>query len=149
MPELPSGLRLALSRKALFDHGGNWFDCPEGHFWYWTPDLDINPPPFEPDVEIIQDAKHASVPRNRVEVAKFIQVLEFSEGDQIFWRGEWLSTFPQFTSLNPADRTAWDACLDLDDTKAFLDDAISECQRLAKEGRTASGFPVLTSRRPD
>lgn len=149
MPELPSGLRLALSRKALFDHGGNWFDCPEDHFWYWTPDLEINLPPFEPDVEIIQDAKHAPVPRSRVEVAKFIQVLEFSEGDQIFWRGEWLSTFPLFTSLTPADRTAWDAWLDLDETKAFLDDAISECQRLAKEGRAASGFPVLTSRRPD
>jgi len=81
MPILPSGLQLALSCDALFDHGGNWFDCPEGYFWYWAPDPDImGPPPFDPDTEILQVAQPAPVPETREEVKRYIRVMEVEDG---------------------------------------------------------------------
>ncbi len=71
MPELPSGLKLIINRSALFDHGGNWFKCPPGHFWYWVPNEKINPPPFRTDRdEILQSAEYAPVPRNPEEVKR-------------------------------------------------------------------------------
>jgi hypothetical protein len=33
MPQLPSGLTLALFNGSLIEHGGNWFECPKGHFY--------------------------------------------------------------------------------------------------------------------
>ena len=77
MPTLPSGLHLGISRQALFDHGGNWFSCPDGSFWYWVPDPEMGPGPFPEGTEIIQVAQHAPVPISREEAKKFIQVLEF------------------------------------------------------------------------
>ena len=35
MPQLPSGLKLALFNGSLIEHEGNWFECPKGHFWFW------------------------------------------------------------------------------------------------------------------
>jgi hypothetical protein len=88
MPKLPSGKEFAIARTALFDHGGNWFDCPEGHFWYWIPDPDINPPPCDPDSAVMQAAEHAPVPETREEVKNFIQVLEMRPSGDFGWRGE-------------------------------------------------------------
>lgn len=57
MPLLPSGFKLEISRDALFDHGGNWFECPDGEFWYWAPDAQImRPAPYELGSEIIRSS---------------------------------------------------------------------------------------------
>ena len=143
MPTLPSGKEFGLSRQSLFDHGGNWFKCPDGHFWYWTPDLDINAPPFENGQEIIRDAAHAPVPRDHAEVGQFIQILYFLDDRHYYWRGEWLASFPAYEELDEADQEAWVAWLDLPQTKSFLDETISECERLAEVSRHASGQAVM------
>ena len=142
MPILPSGLQLALSRDAFFDHGGNWFDCPEGHFWYWAPDPDMGPPPFDPDTEILQVAQPAPVPETREEVKQYVRVLEIKDG-LYGWRGEWLSYFPKYMDLAEQDLAAWEAWLNRPETETFLDDTIAKCQRLADLSQNARGYAVV------
>ncbi len=142
MPELPSGLKLLINRSALFDHGGNWFKCPPGHFWYWVPNEKINPPPFRTDRdEILQSAEHAPVPRDRKEVKQYIRVLELLGDGTRLWRGEMLSTFPIYTNLDGRDVAAWTAWVESPDIQGFLDDTIQECQRLA-DGAAQARAPI-------
>ena len=143
MPTLPSGLTLALTRTALFDPGRNWFECPFGHFWYWTPDA---APPWEANPVILQSAKHAPVPTNREEVKEFIHVEQIADDNELIWNGEWLATFPRFIHLDRADIAAWKAWLEREETYRFLDETIAACQRLAENSQGAQGFAVLHSR---
>ena len=104
MPKLPSGIELAISKRALFDHGGNWFKCPDGHFWYWFPDPEMGDPPFDANDEILQVALHAPVPKDREEAKHFVYVLELDRNqNEIHWRGEWLAWFPRYTELDARD----------------------------------------------
>ena len=144
MPTLPSGLQFGISRQALFDHGGNWFSCPDGHFWYWVPDPEIGPGPFSEGTEIIQVAQHAPVPMSPEETKKFIRVLEFIDDTNYVWRGEWLDTFPKFRSLCSEDMIAWKAWVDSKNTKEFLGTTIAECARLAEVSRNVSGHAILS-----
>jgi len=143
VPILPSGLNLGIARNALFDHGGNWFSCPDGHFWYWVPDPDFPGPPFDIGDEIVQIAEHAPVPKTREETKTFIQVIEVLNEDKVGWRGEWLATFPEFTEIDDADWEAWTQWINRPETDGFLDDTISECRRLAEVSRKALGHAVL------
>ena len=145
MPTLPSGLHLGISRQALFDHGGNWFSCPDGSFWYWVPDPEMGPGPFPEGTEIIQVAQHAPVPISREEAKKFIQVLEFIDDTNYVWRGEWLDTFSKFQSLSDEDMIAWQAWIESENTKGFLDATIAECMRLAEVSRNVTGHAILSS----
>ena len=142
---LPSGLKLALSRDALFDHGGNWTKCPEEHFWFWAPAPELGPPPFDllADVEIMQIAEHAPAPKNREEVKAFIRVLEMRTDEKLGWRGEWLSTFPRYTNLSTEDIAAWNKWIESPETKTFLDEALAECTRLANLSHKAQGYVLL------
>lgn len=144
MPQLPSGLQLAISRDALFDHGGNWFECPAGHFWYWGPSEEMGEPPFSLEAEIMQKAEHAPAPRNREEAKRFLRVLEMRDDGKYGWRGEWLSGFPRYTELSNSDFAAWNAWLDRPETARFLDETVAECERLAEVSRRATGYAVLT-----
>ncbi|MDA0240639.1 MAG: hypothetical protein O3A84_11530 [Proteobacteria bacterium] len=143
MPDLPSGLNLAISRQALFDHGGNWFKCPDGSFWYWVPDPEIGPPPFDPDDEILLIAEHAPVPETREEAKRFIRVLEMTDDGKYGWRGEILSLFPRYTELDTRDLEAWNAWINRTETENFLDDTIAECQRLAVISQHARGYAMV------
>ena len=146
MPELPSGLKLAINWGALFDHGGNWFGCTPGHFWYWVPNKKINPPPFRTDREqILQSAEHAPVPRDRDEVKQYIRVFELLDDGTRLWRGEWLSSFPQYTNLDERDMAVWTTWVESPGNLEFLDNAIKECQRLADGAADACGLPVFHS----
>ena len=98
MPELPSGLNLAITRGALFDHGGNWFKCPDGHFWYWTPAPEMGPPPYDINDEGSSIAQHAPVPTSREEAKRFIQVAELNDSGMYAWRGELLFLFRDIQS---------------------------------------------------
>ena len=148
MPQLPSGLCLALSRDWLFDHGGNWTECPEGHFWYWTAAPEMGPGPFDPNDTILRSAEHAPVPTSREEAKRFILVLEKLADDNFGWRGVWLDSFPRFTALTGEDRAAWDAWMRTPATERFLDGTIEECERLAEVSRKAQGYIKLTSAPP-
>jgi len=143
MPELPSGLNLAISRLALIDPGRNWFRCPDGHFWYWVPDPELGAPPFELDAEILQVPEHAPVPSNRKEVKRFIQVLEMDEDGRYAWRGEWLSHFPRYTDLDEADLSAWLDWLDVPERTEFLNETIVKCEQLAEKAKRATGYAVF------
>lgn len=143
MPELPSGLSFAISRHALFDHGGNWFNCPDGHFWYWVPDPEMGPPPLDPDSEILQIAQHAPVPETREEAKHFIRVLEKRNDGKFGWRGEWLSLFPRCIDLDERDLDAWNDWINNPQSERFIDDTIAECQRLAEVSQRARGFALI------
>ena len=138
--QLPSGLQLAISRDALFDHGGNWFKCPEGHFWHWIAAPEMGPPPYDHNAEVTSIAQHAPVPTNREEVKLFIRVLELDNSGMYAWGGEWLSLFPRHIDLDDSDLAAWNAWIDRPEINKFLDDTIAECQRLAEVSKRASGY---------
>jgi hypothetical protein len=142
MPKLPSGLELAISRDALFDHGGNWSSCPDGHFWYWAPAPEIGPPPYEPGAEIMQQAAHAPVPKDREEAKKYLHVLEMRPDGKYTWRGEWLFEFPKYTKVDERDLSAWNEWLARPETDRFLDATVEECRRLADVSRSAQGYVV-------
>jgi hypothetical protein len=142
---LPSGLDIALSRDAIIEHDGNWFHCPEGHFWYWDVDVEImGPPPFPLGEEIWQAPRFAKTPATREDCAQFIRVLEMAENGLYGWRGEWLRTFPTFQELSSHDVTAWRLWLNEPHVERFLDDTIHVCTTMAEAARTASGWARLT-----
>jgi hypothetical protein len=148
MPELPSGLQLAISRDALFDHGGNWFTCPDGHFWFWVPAPEMGPPPFDLDAEIMQQAQHAPIPSSREEAKQYLRVLEMRPDGKYSWRGEWLSLFPRYTDLDDRDLAAWNEWINRPQTEQFLDATIEECRRLAEVSKNAKGYAVIQEDRP-
>jgi hypothetical protein len=146
MPLLPSGLKFAISRDALFDHGGNWFKCPDGHFWYWAADPEImGPGPYKPGQEIIRSAEHAPAPKTIEEAKKYIYVLESEEDGKWGWRGEWLQQFPSYRTLSAEDVAAWSAWLESSDIQDYLRETVNICQRLADDSRRASGMSVFSS----
>lgn len=150
MPELPSGLNFAITRDALFDHGGNWFNCPDGHFWFWVPAPVMGPPPYDINGEVETIAQHAPVPTNREEVKRFINVVEMNDAGLYSWGGEWLSLFPRYIDLDELDLAEWNVWISRPETIAFLDDTILECQRLAASSRRARGYAVVESaEKPD
>ncbi len=143
---LPSGLKLAISRDALFDHGGNWFKCTEGHFWYWTPDEQImGDGPYPPDSEILCSAVHVPVPTTTAEAQKYIYVLECEDGRNWGWRGEWLDKFPRYRRLATEDKAAWANWIASDEVQEYLQETITECQKLADLGRMARGMARFSS----
>lgn len=147
MPILPSGLKLAISDRALFDHGGNWFQCPEGHFWYWTPDLKImGPGPYQRNSEILQSAEHAPVPTSIEEVKKFVYVLECDENGDWGWEGEWLNEFPKFRKLSSEDAESWISWVESNDIQSYLLETIEKCKRLAELNSKACGFATFSSK---
>ena len=144
MPKLPSGIELAISKDALFDHGGNWFNCSDGHFWYWYPDPEMGEPPFDTNNEILHIAQPAPVPKDREEAKRFVRVLEIVSAQEKYqWRGEWLAGFPHYTELDARDLDAWIDWLDTPKIAAFLDSVIEECERLAEVSRHAIGYAHL------
>lgn len=143
MPKLPSGLELAISRHALFDHGGNWFSCPDGNFWFWIAAPEMGPPPYDLEAEIMQSAAHAPVPRSREKAKKYLRILEMCPDGKYAWRGEWLFEFPRYTALNEQDLAAWNEWLAGSEIGQFLDATIEECQRLAELAKHAQGYAVF------
>ena len=146
MPVLPSGLMLAISRDALFYHGGNWFKCPEGHFWYWIPDPDImGSGPYPPTATILRSAVHAPVPANVEDVKKFIHVLERVQEEKWGWRGEWLDQFPRYQTLTKEDRVAWDEWIGSTSIQSYRQETVVECQKLADLSHASAGMATFRS----
>ena len=140
MPVLPSGLSLALDRGRIFDHGGNWFTCPDGHIWVWVAAPEMGDPPYVPGGETSLAAVHAPAPVDVADVARFIRVLEQMPDGLYGWRGEWLDTFPRFTPMTGEDRAAWEAWLAEPRMRTFLAEAFETCLRLVDVCRRAQGY---------
>jgi hypothetical protein len=148
MPKLPSGLQLAISRDSLFDHEGNWFSCPDGHFWFWAPSPEMGPPPYDLEAEMTSHAVHAPAPEHREEAKKYLRVLEMRPDGKYAWRGEWLSEFPKYTKLDERDLAAWNEWLRGPGVDEFLDATIEECHRLAAISRSARGYAMFRGPEP-
>ena len=145
MPTLPSGLRLGISRDAIFDPGENWFSCPDNHFGYWTPDPEAGVGPFASGEEIIQIPTHAIVPSTTQEAQPYVRVIVLESETSFYWPGEWLSSFPKSIVLDELDLAAWQAWLASEQTTKFLEDTISKCQEFAVNGRGAQGYAVFSN----
>ena len=65
IPTLPSVRTLALSMNHILAPGVVTFTCPEGHFWFQKPDLDLSLRPYEPDADVFCDFAHAPCPTTR------------------------------------------------------------------------------------
>ena len=147
MPTLPSGLRLALWDNAIIEHDDNWFDCPDGHFWYSVATPEMGTPLFDKHEQIWTTPAHALAPRNREEAKQFVQILEMAEDGTGNWRGEWLADFPKYRTLSDADKLAWDAWLRTSEVDAYLDQVMQRCSQLAEKARDVRGYPVFRDRR--
>ncbi len=151
MPQLPSGLKIAISRHAILEPNREFFRCPEGHFWYQTPDLVINRPPFPRGAQIVMDFVHAPVPASRDEVKQYIHVLVGGDDGRFHWEGQLLSEFPRPGQLDDADREAWERWLASDTQQQFLDETIEACRVQAEANRENEGWVkvVADDRRAD
>ena len=140
MPQLPSGLKLAISNAAILEPSREFFKCPEGHFWYQTPDLAINRPPFPRGGQIIMDFAHAPVPENRDEVKQYLHVLVGDADGTFHWEGQMLSEFPRPGQLDEADHEAWNQWLNEDERLRFFDETIEKCRTQADGNRHNTGW---------
>jgi hypothetical protein len=120
----------------------NWYRAPEGHFWYWEAADDLSPP-FEPNRKIIAKAVTAPIPQNREEMARYIHVGVGLENGKFYWRGEYLSEFPQYGVLSEEDEQAWKEWLESDKARNFIDRAIVKCQVQAEINKDARGHAYV------
>lgn len=132
MPQLSSGTCIELSRAYIPTAETVSFPCPPipiGYFYQWVADPQTNTPPFKPDEKLFRRHKMARVPSNRDEVKAFIQVLIGRDGNEPYWRGDWLSEFPTTSELDAADQQAWESWLA--GQADYLDETIEICRRQA------------------
>ena len=139
MPQLPSGLEVIIANLAIVDLEGrqDWFCCPEGQFWFMTPNLTVSPPPYGPREEIQLDFLSAPVPNDYNEATEFVQVLIKDPVEGIFWRGDWLPDFHETYPLRGEDQKFWFGWLE--EKKDFLDHVISSAQMQSYKNRDLSG----------
>ncbi|MBW2271601.1 MAG: hypothetical protein JRH16_23885, partial [Deltaproteobacteria bacterium] len=134
MPQLPSGRQLAISHANVIAPGTHCFACPEKHFWYRTPDLAINPPPYGPlEGDIIMDFAHAQVPENREEAARYVIVLFGRSEDRFYWPGHWLGEFERPADWNDRDWKSWSEWLSTPRVQNYLDRVITKCRAQSEE----------------
>jgi hypothetical protein len=88
MPLLPSGRLAGIIAWHIFEPGRPWFPCPDGHFWFETPDFAINAPPFERDQDVICSIVHAPVPQSPEEMARYIHIAEHDGDDSALLTGK-------------------------------------------------------------
>ncbi len=128
---LPSGKEIALIPVDLFEHGGNWFAAKPDHFWYWSPDLTLNAPPFSPNQDVLTEANQGSVPVTPYEAGMYVRVLEMVDGDLV-WRGEMYHSFPEHTELSEEDLQAWQELKVSKQVENWLRNLMAKCRQLAE-----------------
>ncbi len=141
MPDLPSGRRFAISCQHILPAGTEWFECPPGHFWYQTPDLAINAPPFHPEQEIICDIVHAACPTTPEEAERFVQILEFHGEKTVVPTGLTLDRRERPDGWSAEDWAAWCDWRSTDGVREFLEHVIARCREQA-EANIGRGGPV-------
>lgn len=132
MPVLPSGLKLALLNDHIVEPKENLSQTPEGHFWYGTPDLKANQPPFEHDKEYWQVFVTASIPTSAEEVKQYIRVCIGLPDGMMYWRGDTLADFPNHMTLDSDDYKAWQSWLASEPVLNFLQNTLIKCQSQAR-----------------
>jgi hypothetical protein len=133
LPVLPSGKVIEISNEAILEPGTHWNRCPPGHFWYLTPDMETNPPPFDSSPqELAQDYAHAPIPRTGAEAMNYIYVLHRRADGAFSWHGEWLSEYPRPGDLTEEDAVAWRAWLHSEELRQYLEKTLEKCRLQAE-----------------
>ena len=141
MPVLPSGRRFGLARSHILEPGTQWFECPEGHFWYQTPDLAINAPPFHPEQQVVCDFVHAPCPTTVAEAERFVVIVElFGERGTVL-TGMTLDQRQRPDGWSEADWLAWDSWRQTADVRAFVQATMDMCRAQA-DANIGLGGPV-------
>jgi hypothetical protein len=89
---LPSGRRAAITSGHILRIEAALCACPEGHFWFQTPDLAINAPPVRFGQDVICDYAHAPVPESPEEMARYIPIIEDLASGEPARTGRWLDS---------------------------------------------------------
>lgn len=141
MPVLPSGRKFGISINHILEPGTQWFPCPEGHFWYRTPDLALNAPPYHPEQDILCDIVHAPCPETVEEMERFVEVIEDLGADRTVLVGMTLDQSARPEGWSEEDCAAWNDWRRSPRTLEFLEMALVKCKRQA-EANIGRGGPV-------
>ncbi len=142
MPILPSGKDLAICMDHISPPGMVQFICPPGHYWYSTPDLALNAPPFHPEQRVVTDWVHAPCPSTREEALAILQLFA-GTGPEIAdyrWTGYFVGDEKALADLDAVDRAAWDAWIALPKVQRYLDRVIATCRLQAEANGRNCGF---------
>lgn len=140
MPQLPSGRLMAISRGHILEPGTRWFPCPDGHFWFQTPDLAINAPPYQRDQEILCDFVHAPVPRSVEEMTRYVDVVEVFSDDQVQLTGIRLDATERPSDWSEEDWHAFEEWRrnEQGTIRAFLERTLARCRAQAEANKSNS-----------
>ena len=139
---LTSGLEFGIGADMIFEPGTQWFPCPPNHFWYWTPDLKLSPPPYMPNQTILRDAKHAEVPATVEGLYPYLIVMVMLPDGTVHWPGEWFADF--LARLSPADRQEVDEWLRTEKAQQFLSAELDRCRTQAEFNEKTNTQPFVT-----
>ncbi len=140
---LPSGILIGSSALHIMEPDRNWVRAPENHFWHSIPDEDISPPPYTRDDTIMMQYVHAPIPESRDEMARYVHVTFGLPDGMMYWRGDLLSDFPRYGTLDAADYAAWETWKASDEVQAFLDHVIVHCKMQATINREARDYLLI------
>lgn len=145
MPQLPSGRRMAISYGHILEPGTRWFPCPDGHFWFQTPDVAINAPPYQRDQEILCDFVHAPVPQSVEEMARHVDVVEVFSDEEVQLTGIRLDATERPSDWSEEDWHAFEAWRRNEHAviRAFLGKALEHCRAQAAANKSNSGGVVF------
>ena len=140
MPQLPSGRLMAISQGHILEPGTRWFPCPEGHFWFQTPDLAINAPPYQRDQEILCDFVHAPVPQSVEEMACYVDIVELFPEDQGQLTGIRLDCTERPSDWSEEDWRAFEEWKRNEHAtiRAFLERTLARCRAQAEANKSNS-----------
>jgi tetratricopeptide (TPR) repeat protein len=148
MPTLPSGRMVGLRADHILEPGTQWFECPEGHFWYQTPDLALNAPPFHPEQQVICDFVHAPCPTTVEETERFVEVVGLYGEGRSFLLGFTLDRAERPDGWSDEDCAAWNAWRRTPEVRAFLERTRARCRAQA-DANIGRGGPVSFTEAPD
>ena len=143
MPQLPSGREVGVSRQHILEPGTQWFACPEGHFWFSTPDLAINAPPFQRDQQVVCDFVHAPVPASIEEMERYIEVIEIHRPNGFVRTGFTLDRADRPSDWTEADWIALQQWRRSDGIREFVRESIDYCRAQAEANRSSPGHVTL------
>lgn len=132
MPVLPSGRRFGVSDAHILVPGTLWFECPEGHFWYQTPDLAINAPPFHPEQQVVCDVVHAPCPSTLEEAERFVAIIESIGEDHAVLTGMWLDQSTRPDGWTEEDWRVWCEWRRTPAVQEFVRNTLERCKAQAE-----------------
>ncbi len=144
MPKLPSGRTFGVVTDHIFEPGTHLFACPEGDFWYLTPDPAIHTPPFTIDEQLVGDFAHAPCPSTVEGILSFIDVVEFIDDTTYFRTGMRLSQKERPASWTEDDWRDWTIWIESSPTQTFLQETLAKCRAQAEANTYSSGGVKVT-----